>query len=63
MDRAREYNADRNKSLSKRQIPYDFTHVEFKKQMSKRGKKETCRPRNTLLTLEKKLMVTSGEMG
>ena len=43
-------------------MPYDLTHVEFKKQMSK-GKKKREKPRNRLLTIAKKLMLTRGEVG
>ena len=32
MDRAKKHNAKPNKSVRERQIPHDFTHVEFKKQ-------------------------------
>ena len=32
MNETREYNVKQNKSVRERQLPYDFTHVEFKKQ-------------------------------
>ena len=32
VDATRMYYVKRNKSVRERQIPYDFTHVEFKKQ-------------------------------
>ena len=35
----RECNAKRNKPVSERQIPYDFTNVEFKKQTNEQRKK------------------------
>ena len=37
VDGVREYYAKWNKSIRERQIPHDFTHVEFKKQNKKRG--------------------------
>ena len=42
MNRAREYYAKRSQSVRGRQIPYDFTRVEFKKQnkQAKEKKKE-----------------------
>ena len=40
MNRAGQYNAKWNKSVRERQMPYDFTHVGFKKQMSKGKKRE-----------------------
>jgi len=44
--------------IKERQIPYDFIHVEFKKQ-----NREKDKPRNRLLTIENKLMVVRGEVG
>ena len=64
MNETREYNVKQNKSVRERQLPYDFTHVEFKKQNKwtlcgeKRGK-----PRNRFLTIEKTRMVTRWEVG
>ena len=44
MDRPRAYSANRNKSL--KDVPYDFTHVEFKKQ-NKGAKSKKKRERQT----------------
>ncbi|XP_077735111.1 uncharacterized protein LOC144301830 isoform X7 [Canis aureus] len=64
----------RSKSVRERQIPHDFTHMwnlrnktnekkKKRKQISKGKKKnERHKPRNRLLTLENKLMVTRGEV-
>ena len=63
MDGARVYYVKRNKLVSERQIPYDFTHiVEFKKQNKERvGERVGERkPRNRLLTIEKKPRVDGG---
>ena len=61
MDGAREYNAKQNKAVIESEIPHDFTHMwnlrNKTKQMKKRGK-----PRNRLLTIEKKLMVARREV-
>ena len=40
MDRGREYNTKQNKSVRERQIPYDFTLLEFKKQNKQREKEK-----------------------
>lgn len=39
MDRSREYNAKRSKSVRERQIAYDFTRVESKKRTKEKKKK------------------------
>ena len=55
----------RNKSVRQKQIPYDFTHMGNlrNKTNEQRKKRERDKPRNRLLTLENKLMVTRGEIG
>ena len=57
MDVAREYNAKGNK-VRERQIPCDFTHVEFKKTNEQRKKRGRDKPRNRLLNIDSKLVVT-----
>ena len=47
-------------AVSQRKTPYDFTHVEFKKQQ--RGKKNKVKSINRLLTTESKWIVTRGEV-
>ena len=48
-------------SVRERQISYDFTRVKFKKQNKwTKGKRERDKPRNRLLTIENKVMVTEG---
>ena len=64
----REYNAKENKPARERQIPYDFTHMwNSRNKMSKakqgKAKREGNKLRNRLLTIEKKLLVTRGELG
>ena len=53
--------------ISQRQIPYEISLVEFKKQMSKgketERKRERHKPRNRLLTMKNKVMVTREELG
>ena len=64
MDGAREYNAKWNKSVRERQIPYDFTHMwNLRNKTNEQREKERGKPRNRLLTIENKLMVTRGEVG
>ena len=64
MDRIEDY-AKQNKSVSKRQISYDFTHMWnlINKTSKQRRKWEKSKPRNIPLATENKLMVTRGEMG
>jgi len=64
MDETREYIIS-DMSVRARQIPSDFTHRWNlrKKTNDPRGKKERGKPRNKLLTIENKLMVTRGEVG
>ena len=51
MDGTREYNAKWNKSVGKRKIPYDFTHMwNLRHKISKGTKRERERQRNRLLT-------------
>ena len=56
-----------NKSIDKRQIPYKFTHTwNINKKQNKPPKEKRERkikPRNIFLNIEKKLMVTKGEVG
>ena len=62
MDGAREYNAEWNKSVRERQVPFDLTHVwNLRNKTNEQRKKERGKPRNTLLTRENKLMLTGGE--
>ena len=64
MDGAKENYAKQNKSVRKRQIPYDFTHMWNLRNNTNgpRGKKERGKLRNRLLTIKNKLMVTRGEV-
>ena len=61
MDGARKYNAKRNQSVRERQIPYDFTQVQLKKQnkWAKGGKRET--KEETDSSLLRANTVTKGE--
>ena len=62
MNKTREYNAKQNRE---RQIPYNFTHMWNlrKKKQAQGEKRERDKPRNSLFIIEKKLMVTRGEVG
>ena len=66
MDGTRVYYAKWNKSVSERQIPYDFTHMWnlLNKTNEQNGgkKRERIITRNRLLTIENKLIVTRGEV-
>lgn len=48
MDRSREYNAKRSKSVRERQIAYDFTRVESKKRTKEKKKKKDKPKKQTL---------------
>ena len=50
------------KSVREKQI-YDFSHMWNLRNKPNKGKKERDTPRNRLLTIEKQLMVTRGEVG
>ena len=53
-----------SKIVRERQTPYDFTHVwNLRNQINEQKEKERDKPRNILLTIENKLMVTRGEVG
>ena len=55
-----------SKISQRKQIPYDFIHMwnlRNKTNEHRWGKKERGKPRNRLLTIENKLMVTGGEVG
>ena len=61
MDGAREYILS-EVSQRKTNTIWLPSYVAFKKQMSK-GKKERDKPRNRLLTIEDKQMISRGEVG
>ena len=56
MDGSRDYNANRDESVRKRQIPYDFTHMwNLRKKTNKQREKkerEKNKPGNTHLSME-----------
>ena len=63
MDGARQYNGKRNKLVRERQIPYDFTRMwELRNKTKRERERERDEPRNKLLTLENKLVVSRGEV-
>ena len=59
MDGSREFNTKWNKPVRERQIPYDFTHMWNLRNWTKGQKRD--KPRNRLLSIETKVMVTGGE--
>ena len=61
MDGSRGYNAKWN--VREKPIPYDFTHMWNLKNKINEHRKKRDKPRNRLLTIESKLMVTRGELG
>ena len=68
MDGVREYNAKLNKSVRERQVSYDFTHVEFKKQRNWIRKKETkqkmaLKYRGKMMVIRKKVGGQMSEIG
>ena len=63
---SREYCAKRNKSARERHTACDFTHMwNLRNKTKEQSEKErqTAKPRNRLLTIEIKLMVTRREVG
>ena len=63
MNEARAYYVKWNKSVRKRQIPHDFTHIwNLRNKWAKEKKEDRDKPRNRLLTIENKLMVTRGKV-
>ena len=58
-------NSVRERQVRERQIPYDFTHMWNlrNKTNEQRKKRERDKPRNGLLTIENKPMVTRGDVG
>ena len=66
MDGTRLYYAKRNKSIRERQTPYDFIHVEFKKQnrgIYGGGGEERETNHKRLLMIENKPWVDEGGVG
>ena len=70
MNGVREYNTKLNKSFGERQIQYDFTPMwNLRNQTNEQRKKnkdrerERDKPRNRLLTIENKVMITREGVG
>ena len=61
VDGATDYNVKQNKSARERQIPYDSNHMWNLRNKTKREKRD--KPRNRLLTIENKVMVTIQGVG
>ena len=61
MDESRGFNTKWNKSVRRRQMPYDFTHMWNLRNKMNKGKWD--KPENRLLNIENKLLVIRGEVG